>query len=241
MSFTHESRTDGFGAQYQGIITTILYCNAQHLHYTYSPIKNVEHNYDNDLNYTQKLEKIMNLKDNIRARCETSPKEILFRDIRQPFESNIDQYCNSNAMQFIKDCFWANKERDHFKNDKINIAVQIRRENSHDNGLAGSRASTPNVYYKNIMNTIRHEYSTKQIQFHIYSQGHAENFQDLGGEDTQFHLNEDIASTFIGMVAADILILSPSSFSYVAGLLSDGKVYYKSFWHNKKKEWTLCE
>ena len=241
MSFTHESRTDGFGAQYQGIITTILYCNMQSLLYTYSPIENVEHNYDNDLNYTQKLENLMNLMDNIKTHCETSPKEIPFRDMRLNFESNIDQYCNSSAMQFIKNCFWANKERDHFKNDKINIAVQIRRENSHDKRLAGTRVSTPNEYYIKIMNSIREEYSNKQIQFHVYSQGAIDNFQDLHDEDTEFHLNEDITSTFIGMVAADILILSPSSFSYVAGLLSDGKVYYKHFWHNKKKEWILCK
>jgi hypothetical protein len=160
--------------------------------------------------------------------------------IRQTFESNIDHYCNSDSMKFIKDCFWSNKERDHFKNNKINIAVQIRRENSHDNGNAGERASTPNEYYKKIMNKIREDYTDKEILFHIYSQGPAENFQELVGEDTQFHLNEEITSTFIGMVAADILILSPSSFSYVAGLLSDGKVYYKNFWHNKKKEWILC-
>ena len=156
------------------------------------------------------------------------------------FENDVDKYFNSDVMKFIKDCFWEKKERDHFKNDKINIAVQIRRENSHDRGSAGNRANTPNEYYKKVMNKIRQEYSNKPIQFHIYSQGQAGNFQEFVGEDIQFHLNEEITSTFIGMVAADILILSPSSFSYVAGLLSDGKIYYKNFWHHKKKEWILC-
>jgi hypothetical protein len=240
MFYTHETRTDGFGAQYQGIITTILYCKEHNLNYIYSPLQYVEHNYENDTNYKYKLENLMNLKDNIKTDCLTSPRELLFGNIRQMFESNIDHYCNSDAMKLIKDCFWLNKERDHFQNNKINIAVQIRRENSHDNRNAGDRASTPNTYYKKIMNKIRDEYTDTEILFHIYSQGQAESFHELVGGDTQFHLNEEITSTFIGMVAADILILSPSSFSYVAGLLSDGKVYYKNFWHHKKKEWVLC-
>jgi hypothetical protein len=46
MSYTHEKRVDGFGAQYQTIITTILYCNKKNMTYFYSPLKYVEHNYD---------------------------------------------------------------------------------------------------------------------------------------------------------------------------------------------------
>lgn len=241
MSFTHETRTDGFGAQYQGIITTILYCKVKNLNYTYTPFTYVEHNYENDLYYLKKLEELINLKDNMITECHPPPKKLPYGEVSFCMESNIDNYCNSDAMHIIKSIFWKNKERDHFKNNKINIAVQIRRENTNDYGSAGDRASTPNDYYIRIIKKIREEYANKQIQFHIYSQGPAVNFQDLLEADTQFHLDEEITSTFIGMVAADILILSPSSFSYVAGLLSDGKVYYKNFWHNKKKEWILCE
>lgn len=34
---------------------------------------------------------------------------------------------------------------------------------------------------------------------------------------------------------ADILIISPSSLSYVAALISDGEIYYKPFWHKPRK------
>jgi hypothetical protein len=89
------------------------------------------------------------------------------------------------------------------------------------------------------MNEIRDKYKDKSLQFHIYSQGKKENFTNLENTDVEFHLNEELTNTFIGLVAADILILSPSSFSYVAGLLSDGIVYYKEFWHNKKRDWII--
>jgi hypothetical protein len=238
MSYTHETRIDGFGAQYQTIITTILYCYSKNIIYLYSPLQYVEHNYENDPNYIDKLEHFMNLKDNIQNRQDNTI-ELNFGKVNVVFEQNMDDYCNSEAMQFIKDCFWKNKERNHFKNNKINIALHIRRENHVDNGLCGERGSTSNSYYLKIMNEIREANNEKQLQFHIYSQGGESNFNDLKEIDVEFHLNEEITSTFIGLVAAEILIISPSSFSYSAALLRDGVVIYKNFWHPKKKEWIL--
>ena len=73
--------------------------------------------------------------------------------------------------------------------------------------------------------------------FHIYSQGEDKNFEVFKANDTIFHINEDIYSTFISMVVADILVTSASSLSYIAALISDGEIYYKKFWHNPRKEW----
>jgi hypothetical protein len=238
MSYTHQIRTDGFGAQYQTIITTYIFCMKHNMKYKYSPFITVAHNYDNDPYYTNKLEELMNLQSNIENNDSTSTV-IHFYDMINDFEENIDECCNSESMQFIKECFWKNKERDFFKNNKMNISIHIRRENSQDKGEAGDRANTPNSYYLNRMNEIRQKYVDKELLFHIYSQGNIEDFKDLEKEDVQFHLNEDMTSTFVGLVAADILITSPSSFSYVAALLSDGIIYAKRFWHNPKKEWIV--
>lgn len=239
MSMTHENRKDGFGAQYQGIITTYISCIKHNIIYKYTPLFDVEHNYDNDPNYINQLEELMNLKNNIENNHDFSSTEIIFRNSSVYFEANIDECCNSDAMKFIKECFWQNKEKDYFKNNKMNISIHIRRENSHDRGGAGDRITTPNIYYLNIMNKIREQYNNKELLFHVYSQGSIENFRDFEKEDVQFHLNEQIPTTFIGLVAADILIISPSSFSYIAALLSDGIVYYKQFWHNPKKDWII--
>ena len=239
MSYTHESRIDGFGAQYQTIINTIIYCMENNINYLYSPLKNVEHNYENDPNYINKLENLMNLKENVKNRDDTTIEIKFGSTVLIEFEKSIDRYCNSETMTFIKGCFWRNKERDFFKNGKINISVHIRRENNADKGQCGARGTTPNEYYVRIMNEIRAKYNRNQLQFHIYSQGIEEDFENMKREDVEFHLNEGITTTFIGMVAADILVISPSSFSYVAGLLSDGIVYYKPFWHSSRKEWII--
>jgi hypothetical protein len=89
------------------------------------------------------------------------------------------------------------------------------------------------------MNLIREKYknTNQEILFHIYSQGQLAQFEELIDNDVKFYLNYDIVETFIGLVSSNILIISPSSFSYAAALISDGEIYYKKFWHNPKKNW----
>lgn len=241
--FTSIKMNDGFGAQYQKIIETFIYCKIHNLNFIYRPLHYVEHNYDNDPEYINKLEKLMNLKTNILNIDKNNNnyvKELDFGTIIMPFfENNIDFCCESNHMKFIKNCYCENKNKDFFNNNKFNVAVHIRRDNSYDKGNAGERITTPNSYYLNIINIIREKYKEKEIFFHIYSQGDINNFLDIANKDVYFYLNYDLIESFKGMVAADCLVTSPSSLSYTAALLSDGEIYYKKFWHNPKKEWII--
>lgn len=241
---TPSNQIDGFGAQYQRIIEyyIVVVCKygINSIHYT--PITYLEHNYDNSNKFIDNIENLINLKENIHL-VEQNIKytQIGFGIICKEFEENIDYYCQSDPMNFIKKCFWENKDRNVFKNNKINIAVHIRRGNIHDKGKAGARITTPNEYYLNIMNGIRNKYKEhdKELLFHIYSQGEMNNFTILQKEDVIFHLDEDICKTFTELVAADILLTSPSSLSYVAALISDGEIYYKQFWHKPRSNWII--
>jgi hypothetical protein len=234
---------DGFGSQYQKILQTYIFCKIHNLNFVYEPLEFVEHNYDNDIEYNNKLEKLMNLKNNISNLTNDISIERLdyMTKVMPFFENNIDKCCKSEHMDFIKKCFWGNKDKssNFFNNNKFNVAIHIRRENHIDKGLAAGRVTTPNSYYLNIMNIIREKYKDKEILFHIYSQGDLLNFRDFTNSDVYFHINDDIIDNFICMVAADILVISPSSLSYVAALISDGEIYYKKFWHNPKKDWIL--
>jgi hypothetical protein len=239
--YTTEKTSDGFGGQYQRIIQAYIYCKLQNLNFVYDKFDKVEHNYENDSEYINKLENLINLKNNIINLDKNSNYE-RFNGLKilEYFEKNIDICCENEHLEFIKKCFWENKNKNYFNNDKFNVAIQIRRENTHDKGCAGNRVTTPNQYYLNIMNSIRHKYKDKKILFHIYSQGKIEDFIILSGSDVFYHLNENIMDTFIGMVASNVLVISPSSFSYVAALISDGEIYYKKFWHNPRKNWIVC-
>jgi hypothetical protein len=238
INYSNFRGNDGFGAQYQKIIQTYIYCKIHNLNFVYVPLDIVEHNYDNDVEYNNKLENLMNLKNNI-MNANTTIKYLDYGSVVMKFtEHNINTCCISEHMDFIKKCYWENKDKNFFNNNKFNVAIHIRRENPIDRGLAGDRATTPNSYYLNIMNRIRQKH--KDIVFHVYSQGDIKKFMDLSNHDVKFYINYDIIETFKGLVAANALVISPSSLSYVAALLSDGEVYYKKFWHNPKKNWFIC-
>tara|TARA_Y100000996_G_scaffold116981_1_gene87062 strand:- start:6464 stop:7210 length:747 start_codon:yes stop_codon:yes gene_type:complete len=237
--YTSITISDGFGSQYQKIIQTMIYCTHHNLNFVYRPIKNMEHNYDNDIKYIDNIEKLMNIKNNIENDTNNKAEEIDYGTVVMKwFEENIDVACSSEDLSLIKSYFWQNKERNIFKNDKINVAVHVRRPNQCDNRIQG--ANTPDSYYLNIIKIIREKYKDKNLLFHIYSQGKLEDFKVYENIDVTLHINEDICKTFIGMVAADILVTSISSFSYIAALLSDGEVYYNNFWHKPRKNWIVC-
>lgn len=240
MNYTTIFQEDGFGAQYQRIIETYLFCKLNNLNFLYSPFTNIEHNYNNDNKFVNNIENLINLKNNILNTQDESIKRIDYGSIVMKFtNNNIDLCYNSKHLEFIKKCFWENKDKNVFKNNKINIAVHVRRPNSKDNRKEGT--DTPDKYYLNIINIIRNRYQNRELLFHIYSQGEDKNFEIFKAPDTILHLNEALPLTFVGMVGADILVTSASSLSYVAALLSNGVIYYKKFWHNPRKEWFIFD
>lgn len=240
MYYTTIFQDDGFGAQYQKIIDTFIYCKLNNLNFLYTPFTNIAHNYNNNNNFTINMEHFINLKNNIPNSHNKQVKKIDYGGIVMKFiNNNIDLCYKSPHLEFIKKCFWENKDKNVFKNNKINIAVHVRRPNSQDNRKEGT--DTPDKYYLNIINIIRNKYQNRELLFHIYSQGESKNFEIFKAPDTILHLNEELPVTFIGMVGADILVTSASSLSYVAALLSNGVIYYKKFWHNPRKEWFIFD
>ena len=238
VKYTHIGIGDGFGAQYQQLITTYVACSIHNEKFVYTPREKMEHNYDNDPYFLKQIEDLMNIKNNIENNINNQAKIVQYNNLRNWFEKNIDIACNSKYFKQIKSYFWQNKERNVFKNDKVNVAVHVRRPNPHDNRIEG--VDTPDEYYLNIIKNIKNKYSKKILKIHIYSQGDINNFKNYEADNVILHINEPLPKTFIELVAADILVTSQSSLSYVAALLSDGEVYYKKFWHNPRKEWIVC-
>jgi len=100
---------------------------------------------------------LMNLKNNYHCvNDETNLSEVNILDvwpIIHNFEANIDEYLNSESLKNIKRCFWENKDKNFFKNEKFNIGVHIRRPNSNDNRIEG--ADTPLKYYFDVIDKIK--------------------------------------------------------------------------------------
>jgi hypothetical protein len=237
---TNTTQGDGFGSQYQHYISTILICYANGFQYVYNPLTKIEHNYDNQPDFIERIEALMNLKPFFLSLNDPSlvgERVINYDTIsKYAMDNNIDLYTKPEYLAKIRDMFWANKDKNSiWTNGKTNVAVHIRRPNSHDSRIMG--ADTPDKYYLDLIDRIRREHSGKDLLFHIYSQGSPDLFQAYQSPDTVFHLDEDLCVSFTSMVAADILATSASSLSYIAAFLNEGIVYYMPFWHPKISHW----
>ena len=240
MYCTLTEQSDGFGSQFQKLIYAILIAEEKGIKYIYRSVKTVEHNYDNDPEFINKIEELMNLKGNFRSIDSIESESGLISvmgigEVIKEFESKIDYYMKSETLKKLKTIFWKNKNRNFFQNDATNIAVHIRRPNEMDNRTDG--ADTPLDYYFDVIDIVKRKNPTEKKVFHIYSQATIEEFKNRNTENFVFHLNESLFETFIGMVAADILVTSKSSFSYTAALLNEGTIYYLPFWHCPASDW----
>lgn len=239
---TNPYRVDGFGAQFQSIIFSAIYAELHNQKFIYTPIHAMEHNYDNDPDFINKKEWLINFIDNFELNHDIGiQKSGSINKYQDFFEQNVSVCANSYTLKKIKEVFRSNKnKKDYFDNDSLNIAIHIRRPNRHDCRLIG--ADVPDEIYQKILCYLRQMYSHQNPQFHIYSQGDLETFVDIyGASDVVFHVNETIEQTFPALVFADVLVTSLSSLSYTAGFLSDGQVFYLPFWHPPFPTWTIFE
>lgn len=244
MYYTTHPRTDGFGAQFQNIIIDIIYTyNATNNQYVFPNIASFEHNYTNDHGFTNRLILYMNLRDHFSIKSSDTIHTYSSIVSNYPyFENNITQLLTSPTMNLIKSLFYADKNTP-FDTAYYNVAVHIRRDNKSDSRFSGI---TSDEYYLNIIKYIRANHSAyeKPLRFHIYSQCNDQASETsckgkFMNKDTDFHLNDDVLPTFHGMVFADALVTSASSYSYCAAMLNNGIIYYKKFWHKPANNWIV--
>lgn len=264
---------DGFGAQFQRFIWTCIYAEEyEESVFVYRTPKRIAHNYNDDPQFIAKLEELMNMKPNyLNYSALVNPDstiEILtpdYYDIFNYVEKHIDICMKSKSMERIKEHYWRNKDRTrerlrvyHIQSPPAcdtttkythHLSVHIRRPNCEDTRPNGGD-EYPNEYYIRSLLNIRDTYlkrdSRNRIQYHVYSQGTEDKFEDLCkhaiiGDDIMMHLNDTNEDTFIGMTLADILVTSASSYSYTAAFLCEGDIYYTDFWHKPCSWWNKLE
>jgi hypothetical protein len=232
---TSPERSDGFGAQFQTIIYSAIYAELNNGTFVYTPFAKMEHNYENDPTFITKKEHLINFMDHFPIN-EGNAYRPGVHEVIQFFEKNLDKCVNTTALKTIKQVFRANKNRtDYFDNEHFHVVIHIRRHNAHDSRIDGTNTSDDT--FLGIINKLRTKYASKKIVFHIHSQGHPNDFEKYITADTVLHLNESNEYSFISMVLADALVTSRSSFSYTAGILSEGTVYYIPFWHPPLPHW----
>jgi hypothetical protein len=226
---TNKCYGDNFGSQYHYLIAILLTCYASGYEFIYNKLTQIE---NNDLDYIERMENLMNLRPHFTPFGDESLNNafitIYDMTVKHVMNSNIDYYAKDTHLLKIKEMFWANKDRTNVfdNNGKTNVAVHISNATPIDS-----------------IQRLRDEYNilseNGNLIFHIYSDDSTsmDLFQSYIADDIIIHMNEDIESIFISMVAADMLITSNSYLSYTAALLSDGIIYYHSNENPPRNAW----
>ena len=243
MLLTNDLREDGFGAQYQSILWTILFAEVNGHTFLYSDIPRMDNPTQDSKTFLENAVNHMNIKDHY-PKVDSLGKQLIFAP-KWPFfygeiENNMEKYHDSQSFQKLKSFYYANKTNPYDSNH-THVAVHIRRPMKFDIGTLGN--STPNIYYIQIMKRIQEMFaqSQKPLLFHIFSQGEESLFSEFKEFNIQLHLEDDTFESFKGLVFADIVVTSASSFSYTAALLSRGIIIYKQFWHPPRNGWLIVK
>ena len=123
--------------------------------------------------------------------------------------------------------------------DDVIVAVHVRRGD-----VSSSRNSmrfTPN---KKILKSIENASQAlrnlnKTFQIEIHSQGKPSEFKDFADIGCRLHLDTDAVWTMRKLIEADMLIMSKSSFSYVAGVVNRGVKVYEPTFNPPQSAWII--
>ena len=234
---------DGFGAQLQAKMSALAYC-AKNKNYIYlhTPFKMMAHNYNKNPNFRKKLENFAGMGlDEYQAHDFPNimiEQKLFFPEVH--WNSNPSIYYDE-IIDILRKKYYHTKKPTikYYKKNVYNCAIHIRRGNVDKNRI---NRYTNNNTYINLIKKIQKQYDN--ITFHIFSEGDIKDFSDIRkyNEDILFHLNIDIFTTFHSLVTTDILVLSKSSFSYTAGILSNGLVICNNmllWWHKPLSNWIV--
>ena len=116
------------------------------------------------------------------------------------------------------------------------VAVHIRRGDvvpgskmalNHPHAYLWPARQTPNAWYAALMTSVPlHTRFGEGLKFHFYSQGSMSDFAELTALGAVLHLGGDPLQAVADFIAADVLVMAKSSFSYIPALFREGPVVY---------------
>jgi len=222
--YTIVGKTDGFGAQYQAILSGIAYCKFKNYIYIHTPFLKMEH----DVNIN-KLNIFIGINNNLLINNEThllKKVKIIKEDFSKEvhYSKNPSIYYTPEILKIIRQYYFST---DKPKIENIDIAIHIRRG---DVSAKDVYRYTDNSTYINIINQLKIKYPFYTIT--IFSEGNYEDFKEFEIEEKYLKLNTCICETFHSLVSSKVLIMAKSSFSYCAGLLNENIIYYSTIYHD---------
>lgn len=253
---------DGVGAQAHARLSTMLMAESLGLTYLHTPFRKISHNELNDNDWVEKWEGFLNIG---AGKLSTHDIAESLKEFTISHPSDFSYTYSENTLFVIRDChFMANRHPNRYERFKTQLEnnYAMTAKDGYDNGYETGKTNiaihirrgdvsktdephrfTDNSRYVKLLDLVVTAIRNRGQEFsiHLFSEGAKDDFGDFSHLPISYHLNENTFKTFHGLVSADILIMSKSSFSYVAALLSKGVVIYEPFWSKPLKRWVVAK
>ena len=252
----HKNEYGGIGHQFHNWMVGLILADMSNAKLIHSPFIKRADRWENVLNFNAKLpsktnfNKVIKLPQIELGNDETYDKAKAERNLKSwldiiengedetlfkvPFDMFPGVLCEKIIQyeDYLKEAYWANKEKYDFGTNKINVGVHIRRGDINKT-VNANRWLELKDYTKMINHFRTHNNTGKELIFHIFSEGNKSSFTELAGKDVVLHLNGSDIQEFNKLISTDIIITGLSTFSILGAYLSDAKIYY-----NKLRNYT---
>jgi len=238
--YTIKDKNDGFGAQYQAMMSAIAFSEFKNYIYLHTPFTKIQHfTTDGKIHYVapqtdvDRLNEFMGLNNDelIKNNLLPQPEDtVIVKPIAEEvhWSKTPSIYYTDKVLKLLRQYYYSTAKPDV---GQVDIAVHVRRGDVDPK----NPRFTGNSFYQNLINNLKQKYPSREIV--IFSEGKLEDFEDFGLNEDQFRLNLDVAETFHSLVVANVLVTARSSFSYTSAILNENTVYYQDFWHKKLDHW----
>jgi len=231
LNYTIAGRDDGFGAQYQALMSGIAYSKFKNYNYIHTPLYIVGASAKSSGHGASATE----LNDfigipNYPSKCNIDITEVHSEYVHS--SNNPSKYYTDSIITLLRNYYYSTSKP---VIGNIDIAIHIRRGDVILEMLEARYTSLS--YYNKIIKFLNYKYPLYNIV--IFSEGNIKDFNKLNGKNISFKLNKSITETFHSLVSAKILVMAKSSFSYSAAILNSNEIYYINFWHKPLKQWKI--
>lgn len=241
---TCAGRRDGVGMQAMARISGINFAQAFGATYVDSPFARLDHAPTDQQDWCSAWENCLNLGEGEEVRGDSNYVVVSYADYLLKGVPITE-----NTILRFQQCYWLHRHypnslndisellRTKFKlppntraRDRVVVAVHVRRG---DVGNArNSIRFTPNDAIVRAIQSLRSILDGLGVTatFEVHSQGRPSDFEEFSRLGCELHLDSEAIWTMGKLAGSDILIMSKSSFSYVAALINRGvKIYEPTF------------
>ncbi|MEI6168079.1 MAG: hypothetical protein WCS52_12885 [bacterium] len=249
---------DGLGAQLQARLSGMLFAECQGLTYVHSPFTSLHNTPADEPDWPTRCERFFGIGAGELAvadvahelgepRRVNNPTQIRMIDDSFWSTPNCHAYADLYPHQYLRltDRFAARYHAapkdgctGYYTPGVVNVALHLRRGQDLAHKLHLMTRSDDSAVLLQTITDALHDTDAPYV-IRVFSQGTEEDFPELRRFGVEFHLNEELLSTFHSLVLSDVLVMAKSCLSYSAALLSKGLKIYGPTGHRPLPGWLV--